>query len=135
MCSAKAAEGVFGNQTPTLFFYPAGIGQNLDASKPSSDVAHAVNSFGHGKFAAPNFLDRDGETVQRGMLAMTHFVPSYRYKLAASYFVRGALSRITAEVGELGAVEIEIGPLSGLEIARLGRVACALCAIEIFCTK
>jgi hypothetical protein len=113
--SAKASEGVFGNLTPTFYFFnPASITQNTDAGKPSSDAANAINAFCQGKCAATIFLGRENETGQEKVLGIKGFVPPYQYHFGDSYFVGGALSRVIAEIanngmGSLAALEIEIG--------------------------
>jgi hypothetical protein len=113
--SAKAAEGILGNLTPSFYFFnPASIARTLDSQKPASDAAAFVHAFCQGKCAATIYVGLENETGQGSMLGTSHFVPPYRYQFAANQFVGGTLSRVLAEVGNgamgsLLAIEIEIG--------------------------
>ena len=116
--AAKAAAGTLDMAAPRLnpiyLLNPLPMAQNKDAGnppphKPSPYLPVAINSFCQGKCAATFFVGRENETGQEHVLGIKRFVAPYDYQYGNSYFVCGALSRVIAEVGNLAALEIEVG--------------------------
>jgi hypothetical protein len=95
--------------SPSYLFDPTRIAWRKETGDPWTDAANKVNAFCQGKCAATFFVGREVTTAMTDMFGIHNFVSPTDYSYGNSYLVGGALSRVIGEVGNVAALEVEIG--------------------------